>query len=45
MSDSTWYTVDEEKGFVLTEDAPEEAKESYEQYRRDRERHEKKGIR
>ena len=33
FSDESWYTVDCEKGIrVLTDKAPEEAKESYQEY-------------
>lgn len=35
MEDKAWYTYDPEKRFfVLTEKAPEKAKESYKEYRK-----------
>lgn len=37
MNDKKWYEFDfEKKIYILTKDAPEEAKESYEEYRKEK---------
>lgn len=45
MEDKSWYDFDfEKRKFVLTENAPEKAKESYKEFYRERKTAEKEGV-
>lgn len=45
MEDKTWYEFDfKKRKFVLTNNAPEKAKESYEEFYKERNRADKEGV-
>lgn len=43
LKNRDWFRADDKKGYVLTDKAPAEAKESYEKYLKDRKEQKKLG--